>query len=94
MSAMDLLGLSLTRDQFQDLPFPTDHNNGDALHAAPTRFYAASWRGANGQMEQAEIENSNLLSLPQDMYGTFGVFAPPELSSTINAGTFSSLSAE
>ena len=94
MSAMVLLDLSLTPDQFHDLPFPTDPNNGDTLHAASTRFYAASWRGANRQMEQAEIENSNPLSLPQDMYGTFGVFTPPEPSSTMNAGTFSSLSAK
>jgi hypothetical protein len=94
MSALVLLGLSLTRDQFPDLPFPTDPNDGDTLHAASTRFYPAGWRGGIRQMEQAEIENSNPPSLPLDMYGAFGVSAPQEPSFIMNAGTSSSLSAE
>ena len=94
MTAMVLLGLSLTRNQFPDSPFPTDPNNGDTLHAASTPFYPAGWRGKNRQMEQAEIENSNPLSLPQDMYGAFWVSAPTDPSSAMNAGTLSSLFAE
>jgi hypothetical protein len=96
MTVMVLPGLSLTRDQFPNLPFPTNPNNGDILYAASTRFYPAGWRDANRQMEQAKIENSNSLSPHQDMYEAFGVSAPPELEPlfTMNAGSSSSLSAE
>jgi hypothetical protein len=44
-------------------------------------------RGSNRQMEQAEIENYNTLSPPQDIYGDSGFSAPPESSSTMIAGS-------
>ena len=87
MSALVLLGSSLIREQFPDLSSPTDPNDADVLYAASTQFYPA---GASRQMEQAEIENQNHLS-HQDMYG---VSCPPEPSSTVNSGIFSSPSAE
>jgi hypothetical protein len=90
-----LVGPSLTYDQFPDLSFSTDPNDADTPHAASTQYtYPASWRGANRRMEQTETENHNPLSSHRDIYGACGVYAPPESSYMMNAGTSSSLSPE
>ena len=93
MSALVLLGLSPTCNQFPDLSVPTDPKNADTLHAASTPYSnPAGWRGANRQMGETEIENHNALPSHQDVYGGSGVSAALESSYTMNAS--SSLHAE
>ena len=92
MSALVLLGLSDTRT---NLPFLTDPNAPDTFHAASMQYaYPIDWRGLNQQIGQGEIENHNLSTSRQDIYGVSGPPSPPDPSSPTITGTLSSLSAE
>jgi hypothetical protein len=80
MTALVSLGHSL--DQVPDLPFPTDRNDADTLHAAYAQYpYPGGLRGTNRQVKQAEIENHHPLSPLRDIYRVYGVSASPESSS-------------
>jgi hypothetical protein len=81
-----LVGPLLARGWVSALPFPTDPNDPDALHASAQYDYSAGWRGADRRMEQAGIDNHNL---PQD-----GFSASPESSSEMIDDISSSPSAE
>ena len=93
---MVLLGPSLT---VLTSPFPTDPSQPSTPHSTSSQQYAysTSRRGGSRQMEQTEIENQNCLS-SQNIY-SYGVpvlsnSAPPESSSTMIAGSSTSISAE
>lgn len=91
-----MLGPSLT---LPTSPFPTDPSQPSTPHSTSSQHYAYSTgrRGEDRQLEQEEIANHNTLS-SQNIY-PYGVpvlpsSAPPESSSTMIAGSSTSLSAE